>query len=417
MKSPRSSVGAGSSRRLSWEIIVIFGVVSLVGDVMYEGARSVNAAYLQALGANAAMVGLIAGLGEFLGYAVRLVSGWFADKSRAWWAFTLLGYGMLVVVPLLSLAGTWQVAALFIVLERFGKAVRAPSKDTILSTATKQVGTGIGFGLHEAMDQLGALIGPLIFTLVFALEAGKTPALQSFRQGYAWLWIPFGLLALSLLVAFLRVPDPEKLETVVPKKWESEKLSGTFWLYSLFTFVTTLGFIGWPILSFHYAKTGLLSGEEIALFYAVAMAVDGLMALLVGWAYDRFKKRSGHEEGGLAILLIIPFLSFTIPLFGLGASKAMALVAAVFWGLVMGTHETIMKSAIADITPMHKRGTGYGVFNTVYGLAFFASNATMGLLYEGGIRGPAILAICAEIIAIPLFILMRRKSLQARRGL
>lgn len=408
-----SSPASRSAKSLAWQIIIIFGVVSLVGDVIYEGARSVNGAYLAALGANAAMVGLVAGIGEFLGYAVRLVSGWFADKSRAWWAFTLSGYAILAFVPLMALTGTWQLAALFIVLERFGKAVRAPSKDSILSSATKQVGTGIGFGLHEAMDQLGALIGPLVFTLVFALEKGRSPALASFRQGYAWLWIPFGLLALSLVVAFLRVPDPEKLEPIQPKKWESERLSPTFWLYSAFTFVTTLGFIGWPILSFHYAKTGLLSGEEIALYYALAMAVDGLMALLVGWVYDRFKARSGHGEGGLLVLLVIPLLSFAIPIFGFGATKGLALLAALFWGLVMGTHETIMKSAIADITPMHKRGTGYGVFNTVYGLSFFVSSTAMGLLYEAGPGGPILLAIAAEVLAIPLFILMRRVS--ARR--
>lgn len=399
-----------SPKALAWEIIVIFGVVSLVGDVMYEGARSVNGAYLAALGANAAMVGLIAGFGEFLGYAVRLASGWFADRSRAWWPFTLAGYAILAAVPLMSLTGTWQLAAFFVVLERFGKAVRAPSKDTILSTATKQVGTGIGFGLHEAMDQIGALIGPLVFTLVFVVEKGRENDAAVYRQGYAWLWIPFALLALSLAVAYLRVPDPNKLEKVETKKWENESLSPTFWLYSVFTFVTTLGFIGWPILAFHYAKTGLLSGAEIALYYAVAMAVDGAMALLVGWAYDRFKKRSGHGEGGLVVLLVIPLLSFAIPIFGFGDSKGLALVAAIFWGLVMGTHETIMKSAIADITPMHKRGTGYGVFNTVYGLSFFVSSAAMGFLYEAGSFGPITLAVVAEILALPLFFLMRRQS-------
>jgi len=135
-------------KRLAIEIIIIFGIVSLFGDIMYEGARAVNGPYLKTLGANAALVGFIAGLGEFLGYIVRLASGYFADKTKAYWAFTLVGYGFLVSVPLLSLTGVWQVAALFMVLERFGKALRAPAKDTILSTATKQVGTGFGFGLH-----------------------------------------------------------------------------------------------------------------------------------------------------------------------------------------------------------------------------------------------------------------------------
>jgi len=411
-----AKAGKDNSRRRAWEIILIFGVVSLVGDVMYEGARSVNAPFLALLGANAATVGFVAGLGEFLGYVVRLASGWFADRSKAYWAFTLGGYAVLITVPLLALSGSWQLAALFIVLERFGKAVRAPSKDTILSAATRKVGTGVGFGLHQAMDQLGALIGPLVFTLIFAIESGNESELAAYRQGYTWLWIPFALLALSLVVAFIRVPDPAKLEVAPPKKWESEKLSKTFWLYSVFTLVTTLGFIGWPILSFHYATTHLLSDGEIALYYAVAMAADGLMSVLIGFIYDRAKKKSGHDEGGLAVLLVIPLLSFTIPILGFGGAKWMALVAAVFWGLILGTHETIMKSAIADITPMHKRGTGYGVFNTVYGLAFFVSSTAMGFLYETGYLGPIILAIVAEILALPLFFVMRRESARSAAG-
>ncbi|HOX32905.1 MAG TPA: MFS transporter [Spirochaetales bacterium] len=405
----------GRARRLAIELILIFGVVSLVGDVMYEGARAVNGPYLKTLGASAALVGLVAGLGELLGYATRLASGYFADKSKAYWVFTFIGYGFLASVPLLALAGTWQAAALFMVLERFGKALRAPAKDTILSTATKQIGTGLGFGLHEAMDQAGALLGPLVFTAVFAFGR-KADDLSSYQAGYAWMWLPFGILMLSVLLAFLRVPDPEKLEAIIPKKVEGETLSRTFWLYTAFTFVTTLGFVGWPLLSFHYAKTGVLPGAEIALFYAVAMGVDGLVALLVGLAYDKAKKLKGSERGGLATLVVIPLVSIAIPFVGFRETKAAAIAAAMLWGVVMGTHETIMKSAIADITPIKKRGTGYGIFNTAYGLAVFASSALMGLLYEGGIAAVLVLAAIAELVALPLFLVMRKEALRPGRS-
>jgi len=396
---------------LAWQVIIAFGVVSLFGDIVYEGARSVNGPYLKALGASAALVGLIAGLGEFLGYATRLVSGWFADRMKAYWLFTFLGYGLLASVPLLALAGGWQLAALFIVLERFGKAVRAPAKDTILSAATRQVGTGIGFGLHEAMDQLGALLGPLVFAAVLSMGAGTE--LSLFRAAYSWLWIPFVILMLSVLYAFLRVPDPEKLEPIAPKAVQSEKLSRTFWLYTAFSLVTTLGFVGWPILSYHYAATGVLPGAQIALFYAIAMGVDGLTALIVGVVYDKLKKRKGSDSGGLVSLIAIPLLSALIPVFGFGDSKAAAIGAAVLWGIVMGTHETIMKSAIADITPIRKRGTGYGIFNTIYGLAIFASSFAMGLLYDNNISVLVVAAVAAEAAAIPLFIVLRREALRA----
>jgi MFS family permease len=409
IEPPASSVA--DKKRLAWEIIVAFGVVSLVGDVIYEGARSVNGPYLKTLGASAALVGLIAGIGEFLGYATRLASGWFADRTKAYWLFTVVGYGTLVSVPLLALAGSWQQAAVFIVLERFGKAVRAPSKDTILSTATKSVGTGFGFGLHEAMDQLGALLGPLVFTAVFALRRDGSE-LATYKAGYGWLWIPFGILMVSVLYALLRVPDPEKLEPITPRKAEVETLSRTFWLYTVFTIATTLGFVGWPILSYHYAAVGILPGAEIALFYAVAMGVDGITALVVGISYDKLKKRKGSERGGLISLVVIPAFSIAIPVLGFGATKAAAIGAAVVWGIVMGTHETIMKSAIADITPMRKRGTGYGVFNTAYGLAVFASSAAMGLLYDKSIALVVALSIAAEAAAIPLFLALRKEALQ-----
>src|SRR3990172_1316887 len=160
------------NKKTAYQLIVLFGVVSLLGDMIYEGARSVNGPYLKVLAANAALVGLIAGVGELIGYALRLVSGYLSDKTKSYWLLTFLGYGILATVPLLALAGTWQLAAMFIVLERLGKAIRSPARDTILSQASSQVGTGFGFGLHEAMDQVGAVAGPLIFAWVFA-AAGK----------------------------------------------------------------------------------------------------------------------------------------------------------------------------------------------------------------------------------------------------
>jgi hypothetical protein len=402
----------GSAKALAIQLIVVFGVISLFSDTIYEGARSVNGPYLKTLGANAALVGLVAGLAEMLGYLVRLVSGAWADKSKAYWTFTIVGYATLATVPLLALTGVWQWAALLIVLERVGKAIRSPAKDTILSTATKRVGTGFGFGLHEAMDQIGAILGPLVFTAVFALSGRLDASVADYQSAYRWLWIPFGLLMAVLLFAFLRVPDPEKLEPIVPKARESDKLTKTFWLYVAFTFVATLGFASWAILGFHFKSKGVLADAEIPLFYAIAMGVDGATALLVGLGYDAMKKRKDHEQGGLALLVVIPIFSILIPVLGFTSSKPLAIAAAVVWGIVMGTHETIMKSAIADITPMKKRGTGYGIFNTAYGLAVFVGSAAMGLLYDNSLSLVVIIAVAIEIAALVVFFFLRREALK-----
>src|SRR3989338_11659254 len=195
------------ARKRAFNLIILFGLVSLFGDIAYEGARSINGPYLKLLAVNATTLGIIAGAGEFLGYALRLISGYLSDKTKSYWFFTFLGYGLLVSVPLLSLAGIWQVAALFIILERIGKGIRSPARDTILSQASSQVGTGFGFGLHEAMDQIGAVVGPLIFAWVFAI-AGKQIGIADYQKGYAFLWVPFLLVILCLYISYRKVPNP-----------------------------------------------------------------------------------------------------------------------------------------------------------------------------------------------------------------
>ncbi len=211
------------------KLIFLFGIVSLLGDVIYEGARGVNGPYLEILGANAAIIGFVAGVGEFLGYSIRFVSGYYSDKMKAYWFFTIVGYGLLFTVPLLSLAGIWQLAALFIVSERMGKALRSPAKDTILSQATKGIGTGMGFAIVEVLDQIGAIIGPLIFTIFFVLVGTSGKALSDYQTGYSFLWIPFVLLMIVLIFAYIFVKNsPDALEKSVVTKKERECFSQVF---------------------------------------------------------------------------------------------------------------------------------------------------------------------------------------------
>jgi predicted MFS family arabinose efflux permease len=248
--------------------------------------------------------------------------------------------------------------------------------------------------------------------LVFAISGRANASVADYQSAYRWLWIPFGILMVVLLFAFFRVPDPEKFEPIVPMAPEADKLTKTFWLYVAFTFVTTLGFASWAILGFHFKAKGILSDAEIPLFYAVAMGVDGLAALIVGISYDRLKKRLASEKGGLALLVIIPAFSILIPVLGFSSSKPLAIAAAVVWGIVMGTHETIMKSAIADITPLKKRGAGYGIFNGAYGLAVFAGSAAMGLLYDISLSWVIGLAMAVEAAALVVFIFLRKEALK-----
>lgn len=395
-------------KRSAYTIILLLGLVSLFGDIVYEGARSINGPYLKLLTVNAVTLGIITGVGEFLGYALRLVSGYLSDKRKSYWLFTFLGYGLLVSMPLLSLAGIWQIAALFIITERVGKAIRSPARDTILSKASSQVGTGFGFGLHEAMDQIGAISGPLIFTVFFALIGKEEAGITVYQKGYSFLWIPFLLVILFLFISYKRVADNGRLEAEQIRKKDSDKLSKVFWLYTLFTFTTSLGFCSFILVAFHFKSSRILSDAQIPLYYAIAMGIDAIAALFIGRLYDKVKAQSKNHNAGLNLLVVIPLMTVLIPLCAFSKQRIFVIIGVLCWGIVMGIHETIMRSAIVDITSLNKRGTGYGFFNAAYGLAIFLGSVLLGFLYDRSIFFVIFTIIPIECLALIVFLFMKR---------
>ena len=396
-------------KKTAIRLILLFGLISLLGDMVYEGARGVNGPYLKTLGASAALVGLVAGIGELLGYMIRLLSGYFSDKTRAHWFFTIFGYSFLMVIPMLALTGVWQFAAIFMVLERIGKGIRSPAKDTILSQATKQVGTGFGFAIVEFMDQIGATIGPLIFTFFFMSIGPGDKSIIDYQHGYSLMWFPFVVLMMVLFAAFFMVKNPEELEKDVVKKPQPDKITRTFWLYCIFTFVTTLGFLNFAIIGYHLKANSIVTDAQIPLLYALAMAVDAVIGLVIGKMYDRLKIRFDNDHAGLLMLIILPVFTATLPLFTLSFHLGMIITGVVLWGVVMGTHETIMKAGVADITSIRKRGTGYGIFSMMYGIAIFIGSAAAGFLYDYSINLLIILMIAVELAAVPVFFVMRKQ--------
>jgi MFS family permease len=375
--------------------IILLGIVSLFGDVTYEGARSVTGPYLWLRwGVSAGVVGLVAGIGEFVGYALRLASGYLVDRTKAYWLLTFIGYGLLLSIPLLAFAGHWQLAAVLIILERMGKAIRSPARDTMLSYATKEVGRGWGFAVHEALDQIGAVIGPIVFSLVLLFHGG-------YREGFTLLWIPALLTLVVLAIARKKVPSPQKLEA--PGETSRQNIQGklprVFWFYTVFTLFSVAGFANFQLISYHLKVQSIVPDAQIPIIYAIAMGVDALAALLVGKTYDRI---------GLISLLAVPLLTLPIPFLAFSHSYSLVLIGMALWGAVMGIQETIMRAAIADLTPVERRGFAYGIFNTAYGASLFLGAALMGLLYELSINYLILFAVVMELISIPLFFLVRR---------
>lgn len=388
------------------KVIIIFGIISMLGDMVYESARSANSQYFNLIGITAAQIGLVFGIGEFLGYFLRLIAGVLSDKSGKHWLFIFVGYGMLAVVPIIGITMNWNILIILILMERIGKSLRNPAKDTILSgVAENQVGTGFAFGLQEALDQIGAFAGPLIFTFVFYIT-GKNGLVQ-YKLGYQALIIPFALLMMFVFYAYRKIKRDDLIPILKTKEFRSEKLKPIFWIYMAFTFFSTLGFVNFALIGFHLKSKDLMSDGNITLLYAGAMAIDALTAVLIGKAYDKMKDRSGKKTGGIIVLLMIPFITALLPFLSLSRWTIFIIAGMAIFGVVMGVHETIMRSAIADITPFYKRGTSFGVFNTGYGLALLAGAALMGWLYDKNLIGIIISISCVtEFIAVFFFIWM-----------
>ena len=378
-----------SLRKSAFRFIIAIGFVSLFADMTYEGARSVVGPFLKDLGATATQVGIIAGFGEMIAASLRLFTGRLADRTRAYWLLTGAGYFLnLGAVPLLALAGNWQMAAVLIIAERTGKALRGPSVDVLLSESTQVVGHGWGFGLHAAMDQTGAVLGPILVMIAVARS-------HEFSTGFLWLAVPAIAAMLSLVVARTIRARQEK----PPPSPAHQKLPHVFWFYVAAAGLLALGFIDFPLLAYHFQNTSVTKPENIPLLYALAMGLGGLTALLFGKLFDRF-----------GILVIVPgiFISLLALPFGFLGGTVGAYVSVVCWATGIGAQDALLRPGIAQVVSMNERGSAFGALNGVYGVLWFAGSATMGWLYDHSIAALIVFGIAAQVAAAAFFLWLRK---------
>ncbi len=381
------------SAKMALQFVVLMGIVSLFADMTYEGARGINGPYLAILGASGAVVGISSGFGELIGYTLRLLSGYVSDKTGRYWTITFLGYAVnLIAVPLLALAGNWPMAVTLMILERLGKGIRVPPRDAMLSYATQRMGRGWGFGLHEALDQIGAIIGPLIVAAVLATREG-------YAVGYVVLLIP-ALLALGVLaLARYLYPRPQELE-ISQKSLQFQGFTRSFWLYILATALIAAGFADFPIIAYHFEKADTASSALVPLLYAVAMGVDALSAMLFGRLFDRI---------GLLTMSIVAFVTaFFSPLVFFG-NLPLAILGMTFWGIGMGAQESIMRAAIGNMVSSERRSFAYGVFNTAYGISWFLGSLLIGILYDLSIPALVAFSVIMQLASIPIFFSLRKQ--------
>lgn len=378
------------------------GIVSLFADLTYEGARGITGPFLALLGASATAVGLVSGVGEFLGYGLRLASGYLADKTERYWLLTAVGYAVnLLAVPALALVGRWEAAAALLLIERIGKGLRTPARDAMLSYATCVVGRGWGFAIHEAMDQIGALGGPLLAAAALYLGHG-------YRAGFGILFLPAVFSLGTLAWARAAFPAPHRMEQTraaaaarVEKPSLTQGLPRAFWFYILFSIAAVAGYANFQVISYHFKVQGVVSDIHIPVFYAVAMGVDAAVALLAGRIYDRV---------GLGSLVAVPLLALPLPWLVFANQYHYALAGMVLWGAVMGIQETTMRAAIADMTAPERRGLAYGIFNTAYGGAWMLGSAVLGYLYDLKLAYVITFIVALELLALPLLFLACRNG-------
>jgi predicted MFS family arabinose efflux permease len=381
--------------KLAFRFVLIIGIVNFFADMTYEGARSIVGPFLGSLGASATIVGFVAGFGEMVGYGLRSVSGYFADKTRRYWALAFVGYAInMLAVPALALAGNWPVAAALVVAERTGRAIRRPAVESMLSHAGQSIGQGWVFGLNEALDQTGATLGPLITAWVLYRHGG-------YHHAFGVLLISALLCLTVLFVAWFLYRRPHELEKVSTQPTTSTGFTKTYWLYVAGGALIAAGFADFSLIAFHFQRTSTVPQGLVPVFYAVAMATGAVASLVFGKLLDKL---------GLPILLVafgVP--AFFAPLVFLYGTR-IELIGMILWGMGMGAQDSCLRAALSAVVPSKKRSTAFGVFDTGFGVAWFAGSAIMGVLYDKSLPALVAFSVMLQLLALPVLALAKKQG-------
>jgi predicted MFS family arabinose efflux permease len=385
----RSRLGSSSA----FNFVLTMGVANLFGDMTYEGGGAINGQFMATLGASAAVVSITAGLGEFLGYALRSVSGYIADRTGRYWFVTFVGYTInLLAVPAMALAGNWQVAALLILVERIGRAIRKPTVEAMLSYTTGKYGKGWVYGVNTALDETGATLGPLIMALVLLLHG-------DYRTGYALLLVSCVLTLGALTVARVNFPVPSRLEE--GRTARAGGLSRSYWLYMVAAACFAAGLMSYELVAYHLVTAKIVSEHWIPVFLAFSTGCGVIASLVLGKLYDR---------APLPTLLAAVFLSSLFSPFAFFGGFAAVLVGMVFWGIGYATQDTLFKAVVAGVLPEGKRNQAFGLFYTGYGVGWLIGSVAAGLLYDQSRVALVAFAVLAQLISLPLFVIAKRQE-------
>jgi MFS family permease len=390
-KSTRTTVFGVSA---AFAFVFTMGIVNLFGDITYEGGAAINGQFLHSLGAGAAMISIIAGAGEFLGYALRSVAGWTADKSGKYWPLTIAGFVInLFAVPAMALAANWQVAGLLILAERTGRAIRKPTVEAMLSYTTAELGTGWVYALNTALDETGATIGPFIIGFAAYRHTG-------YRQSYAILLISALLAFVALVIARMIFPVPSRIGAG-SRTAKAERFTPAFWIYMIGAACFGAGLMSFELIAFHLSTHRTASDLWIPMMLGIATGFGVLANLVLGKLYDRNAIRTI-----IGAVLVSAFFS---PLVFLGGF-APALAGMLLWGVGYAVQDTLFKAVVADRLPERRLNFAFGIFYTGYGVGWLIGSIAIGLLYETSIAAVIAFSMAVQLGSIPIFLFARHKE-------
>ena len=380
----------------AFAFIFLMGIVSLFSDMTHEGARSILGEYLNLTGASAASIGFVSGFGELCGYSLRILSGFIADKTKKYWTLVITGYALQVLaIPALALVpqNGWIIACGLVVLERVGKAIKKPAKNTLVSFAASEVGTGKGFAYQEFLDQLGAFLGPVILFVIAAVK-GTSNLFDTYRVCFSILGIP-ALITIGLVIfSKIKYPHPEMFE--MQKAEETFRFKKSFVFYMIAICLFAFGFADFTLITLHVAKMHVFPDSTLSLLYAGAMAIDAFSALFFGWLFDKI---------GLKALILSNLISAFFSCFIFTTdSRFLIMLGILLWGIGMGAQESIMKAAVSKIIPSAMRSTGFGIFETGFGIAWFLGSWLLGALYDINPLYLVIISMVSQLLAIIFYL-------------
>jgi MFS family permease len=381
----------------AFRFVVTLGVVNLFADMTYEGGGSINGPFLGTLGANAAAIAVIAGAGEFLGYSLRAVAGYIADRTGRHWLITFIGYAINLLAAM-ALAGSWQTAAVLVLAERVGRAIRKPTIESMLSYTTGRLGTGWVYALNSALDETGATIGPLVVAVVLLFKG-------SYQTAYALLLVSSVLALVSLAAARIGFPLPSRLEQ--GRTATQTKFARPYWLYMAAATCFAAGLMSYELIAYYLTSTGLVAKVWAPVFLAFATGCGVVANLVLGKLYDRF---------GMPVVVVAVLLSSLFAPLVFAGNFAAALIAMPLWGIGYAVQDTLLKAIVAGVLPEGKRNLAFGLFYAGYGVGWLVGSTVTGLLYQQSQLALVIFVVGAQLASLPIFVLAAASSSRSGRA-